>query len=290
MVIVLLTGGLGNQMFQYCLYKKLISIGRDVRIDDNRLRTEGNEHNGLELERVFGINYRRASVRDVKAFNNKYNLKGAFRQVRKMFGRQVPPRGYKEGRLVYRNDFYKLKDVYLWGYWQSWKYFYELRDDILKDFSFRYIDNARNNELLESIKNTNAVSIHVRRGDYLKAEYAAMFGNICTKDYYMAAVSYMEKTVGKCHFYIFTDDVDWVLQNMDFAGEYTVVDWNRGADSYMDMYFMTLCRHNIIANSSFSWWGAWLNQNPDKVVIAPKKWSNDEEDFKDTVPDDWVRL
>lgn len=290
MVVILLNGGLGNQMFQYSLYRKLQSIGKNVEIDDNKMRSEGNEHNGIELARAFGLKYRRASLLTVHSFNSKYSFRGAIRQAKKLLGIKLAPRGYKEDRLVFNQDIYEMNDVYLWGYWQSWKYFYDIRDDLLREFSFRYTENERNDSLSAEIQQQVSVSIHVRRGDYLRSDYAKKFGGICTIEYYKRAVEYIEKAIGKCRFYIFTDDPEWTSDNMNFIMDYRLIDWNRGNESYMDMFFMSKCSHNIIANSSFSWWGAWLNCHSDKIVIAPSRWSDDAGDFIDTVPDEWVRL
>lgn len=132
------------------------------------------------------------------------------------------------------------------------------------------------------------MSVHIRRGDYLSASFANGFGNCCPLDYYQRAIAMISKTVDKPLFVFFSDDMEWVKEN--FAGEDCLfVSHNKGVDSWQDMYLMSLCNHNIIANSTFSWWGAWLNHHEDKMVIAPKKWwSTIEND--DVVPETWMRI
>ncbi|MCI6689512.1 MAG: alpha-1,2-fucosyltransferase, partial [Clostridiaceae bacterium] len=140
----------------------------------------------------------------------------------------------------------------------------------------------------EQISQNYSVSVHVRRGDYLNYSYLQ---GICTPHYYEQAMQFFrEKYRGKVKFYIFSNDIEWAENNFSEA-DCVIVEGNSGKDSFRDMQLMSLCKHNIVANSSFSWWGAWLNQNKEKIVIAPNKWINQEVEEKiDVIPDDWVKM
>ena len=181
-----------------------------------------------------------------------------------------------------------MEDAYLCGYWQSEKYFKDIREVILKEFTFPIQAVKSNVKLTDQMKLENSVSIHVRRSDYLTEQNLKVYGNICTEKYYSNAINYIEGIIDNPHYYVFTDDLQWAKEY--FKGDnYTIVSENRGKDSYIDMYLMSQCKHNIIANSSFSWWGAWLNQNPDKKVLAPKKWFHNHEK-EEIVCEDWIRI
>ena len=178
---------------------------------------------------------------------------------------------------------------YFLGYWQSEKYFSFIKEDIRRTYTFCVTDK-RLRQYAEEIRKVNAVSIHIRRGDYLIGNNQEIFGDICTIEYYKAAVSYMEEIVHEPKFYIFSNDMHWVRENLHFPNAKYVEEslFDRYEDWY-DMYLMSVCKHNIIANSSFSWWGAWLNVNTEKIVIAPRRWFNGGE-APDICPSEWVRL
>ncbi len=188
------------------------------------------------------------------------------------------------------------------GYWQSYRYFDKYQDSIRKSFSFKKEVCLQNKVMAEKImKSDNSVSVHVRRGDYnTNPELKNLYGEICTLDYYLKSIDYISKNVKKAKFYIFSDDILWVMgefSGLDAHIEYvqenhetSVVEIGHKNNGYSDMYLMTLCKHNIIANSSFSWWGAWLNKNSDKIVIAPKQWFNDGRDTRDLIPESWLRF
>lgn len=180
--------------------------------------------------------------------------------------------------------------VYLAGYWQSEKYFSDASEAIRADFTFRTPLSKKNAELAERVGQTNSVSLHVRRGDYVSSAKTNATHGFCSLDYYRAAVLHMAAHIEQPEFFIFSDDMAWVKANLkiDFPCRY--VDHNQGAESYNDMRLMSLCKHHVIANSSFSWWGAWLNPNPNKTVIAPRKWFANDNNVDDLFPSDWVLL
>lgn len=181
----------------------------------------------------------------------------------------------------------KLDGYYIEGYWQCELYFSDIREKILETYRFPDFDKSQR-RWIESIQSTCSVSVHIRRGDYLKYPYLQ---NICTLDYYKKAMQYFrDKFQNNVMFYIFTNDFPWAEQYFT-EKDCCFVKGNIGKDSFRDMQLMSLCRHHIIANSSFSWWGAWLNQNPDKMVIAPKKWvNNTPENEIDIIPDNWLKI
>ncbi len=184
-------------------------------------------------------------------------------------------------------------NCYLIGSFQSELYFDDIKSEIVKEFEFKE-DLVGENKLTELlIKSTNAVAIHVRRGDYLYSHNVDIHG-VCSIDYYAKAIGYIKNQINNCTFFVFSDDIEWTQHNLNFGDsqKYFIVH-NNGSNSYNDMRLMSLCKHNIIANSSFSWWGAWLNQNPDKIVIAPQKWFNYQEYnamAQNIIPKSWIKL
>jgi hypothetical protein len=178
---------------------------------------------------------------------------------------------------------------YLAGYWQSERYFLSHAQTIRKDFSLRAALSQRCETIAREIKNRAAVSLHVRRGDYVANPATAAFHGVCGMDYYKDAVAHIKARLPDAHFHVFSDDPDWAEQNMSAAASPMTV--LRGNTAHEDMHLMSLCSHNIIANSSFGWWGGWLNENPEKVVCAPKRWlAQAPENFCDPCPESWVRL
>lgn len=267
MIIIRMSGGLGNQMFEYALYLFYKSRGILVKMDDV---TEYRLDNARPIQlHVFGIRYDRATPEEIREWTDSYM--DIFSRVRrKLLGRKT--RAYKEKSQRFDPQVLALKNAYLEGYWQSEKYFYPVVEEVRKAFVFRQeLLNTKSREYLQQIQNTTSVSLHIRRGDYLQEE--KVYGNICTEKYYTEAMDYMREQVKGCQFFLFTNDVAWAEQHMQ-GEDITIIEGSKENNGYMDMYLMSQCRHNIIANSSFSWWGAWLNGNPDKKVIAPAQWAN----------------
>jgi hypothetical protein len=190
--------------------------------------------------------------------------------------RILPP---KKGLYFEKSDFlfdekviFMSGDVYFDGYWQNELYFRNYEEIIRSSYKFKKDLNNQNREMLNMIKRKNSVSIHIRRGDYVGVK---LWENICDVQYYVNAISCIKNRITNPMFFIFSDDVTWCRANLNslvVPDEVVYVDWNKGVDSYIDMQLMSKCKHNIIANSSFSWWGAWLNTNQDKIVIAPRIW------------------
>ena len=180
--------------------------------------------------------------------------------------------------------------VYFKGFFQTEKYFVDLREQLLKDFELVIPLNQENKEILDKIKSTESISVHFRRGDYTKKRVADKYGS-CSVEYYKNATNLIaEKLDKKPTLFIFSDDINWVKENVKFDFDTVYVDVNTGKTGYFDLELMKNCKHNVIANSSFSWWGAWLNNNPEKIVVAPKIWMKVLDNDFDIIPTSWIRI
>lgn len=289
MKIVNILGGLGNQMFEYAMYLALKDAHpqEDIKVCTRSFGGYG-LHNGLEIQRIFGVELPEASLWELTKvaypiFNYKaWQVMNHYLPNRKSMtmGTTAIPFDYSQ---VTRED-----NAFYDGYWQNEGNFKHVRNKILNAYTFPEFADERNVELAERLNSAISVSCHVRRGDYLKEPNMC----VCTPSYYARALTLMNERVNPKLYVIFSDDIQWCKENLSgLIGDREVVfvDWNKGEDSFRDLHLMTLCKHNIIANSSFSWWGAWLNQNEDKVVIAPEVWMN-KPIVNDPICSDWIRV
>tara|TARA_E500000178_G_scaffold337932_1_gene377730 strand:+ start:2380 stop:3234 length:855 start_codon:yes stop_codon:yes gene_type:complete len=278
-----LTGGLGNQMFQFAAgyalsKKKNVKLSLDLKYINKRKL-----FNGFELEKVFNI------YSKVTFLNNQLNINYLnFKNILNIFDKSFYY--YKEPHFHYSNNIFDLpKHSFLDGYWQSELYFKDYAKEIREIFTFSNNLNKENNLMIDEINHSNSISIHIRRGDFLLKRNNNHYTNL--KDYYFKAISESDKLFVNPKYFIFTDDPLWVKENFNLNNPYNVVDFNHGNNSFIDMYLMSLCKSNIIANSSFSWWGAWLNNRNDKIIYAPKNWFNDKSiSTKDLIPEQWIIL
>jgi hypothetical protein len=292
MVITSLIGGLGNQMFQYAAGRAL-SLERDVPLLlDVSAFLNYQLHQGFELERIFNCKCEIASENDVEEVLGWQYSSGVRRVLSRTSMAAFRGKTFAlEPHFHYWNGIKKApSDCYLAGYWQSDKYFSAVADQIREDFSFKLPMSLENFEISSEVRKTESVSLHVRRGDYISninniKTYAA-----CSIDYYRDAINCILSRLESPCFYIFSDDVDWVRRNLKIECRHRYVVNNSSSESFNDMRLMSLCNHHIIANSSFSWWGAWLNADPDKIVIAPKRWFINENITRDLLPSEWVTL
>jgi hypothetical protein len=287
-------GGLGNQMFQYAFYRRIQeTYNYETKVDiewfENPDRLS-NRH--FYLDR-FKTQLNIASHKEIKKtkgnkFLNKLNRK---------LGIKIP--FYYHKYIIEKNhgNFSKgifdiVENTYFSGYWQSEKYFKQISKKLEKEFSFKNDLKEKNKAISKEILNSNSVSLHIRRGDYIENKNVKnKLGNVCDLEYYNKSIEYLEKELFDYNLYVFSDDIDWAKKNISFNKEIKFIDWNKGSKSYKDMQLMSLCKHNIIANSTFSWWGAWLNSFNEKIVIAPERWTNSNFSIrKDVVPDDWIKL
>ncbi|EJR48924.1 hypothetical protein IIM_04101 [Bacillus cereus VD107] len=289
MKIIQVSSGLGNQMFQYALYKKISLNDNDVFLDSSTsYMMYKNQHNGYELERIFHIKPRHAGK---EIIDNLSDLDSELisRIRRKLFGAKKSM--YVELKeFEYDPIIFEKKETYFKGYWQNYNYFKDIEQELRKDFVFTEKLDKRNEKLANEIRNKNSVSIHIRRGDYyLNKVYEEKFGNIANLEYYLKAINLVKKKIEDPKFYIFSDDIDWAQKNINLTNDVVYISHNQGNESYKDMQLMSLCKHNIIANSTFSWWGAFLNNNDDKIVVAPKKWINIKGLEKvELFPENWI--
>lgn len=198
---------------------------------------------------------------------------------------------YNEKQFEFDKNFFKSRrDIYLKGYRQSEKYFLPFAKDIREAFQFKPDLISDVKQLATSLHTINSVSIHVRRGDYTNKQLLDYHGT-ASHDYYQQAINKVTSSVNKPVFFVFSDNPDWVKSNLHFDAGVEFVSANISKNHYEDFYLMSQCKHNIIANSSFSWWAAWLNQNPDKIVIAPNRWFNKAHlNTSDLIPCGWLRL
>jgi hypothetical protein len=292
MIISHLIGGLGNQMFQYAAARAL-SLKRNVPLYLDVQDFNGYAlHNGYELNDVFNINTQLAGNAELKGV---LGWRACSPIRKKLYRPQLSK--FRGKRMVVDTQFSSWRqlnempnDCYLMGNWQTEHYFNDCQEVIRADFSFRLPSTSINAALKEQINNVMAISLHVRRGDYLANPSSLAFHGLCSLDYYRRAISYISDRVVNPVFYIFSDDIPWVRENLSIEFPCHYVDHNNGDQSYNDMRLMSLCQHHIIANSSFSWWGAWLNPSIDKIVIAPSQWVLSDFDTSDIVPSSWVKL
>jgi hypothetical protein len=276
MIVVQFLGGLGNQMFEYALYYGFQKKGIKSKIDLSVYRKELT-HNGYELERIFGVNAKYASELERK-------LWWLYGKLSYVFFKQP----YKEKvfqQYLYNPKVSNIKNGFLKGYWQTEKYFFEIENELRKKFVFPKLTSVQNIEVAQKICNSNSVSLHIRRGDYLSGGR-----NCCLPlNYFQQAIEVINKQIENPCYFIFSDNIEWAKENIKNINA-TYVDWNKENESYIDMQLMSMCSHNIIANSSFSWWGAWLNNNKNKIVIAPEKWMPDTNTEIDLLPETWIKI
>lgn len=294
-VITKVFGGLGNQMFQYAAGQALASrVRQPMEIDTRSIYREGVSHNGFELSRVFMVDPEQATDRSVGSLLGWRSPRPVQRVLRRLKVRRLCGRYIPEPHFHYWPAIERLRgSCYLDGYWQSFLYFASNAAQLRSDFRFRLPLEGENARLADQIAAApRSVSIHVRRGDYVSSSEAASHHGTAGIDYYRAAVTLVAgRLIQPPQFFVFSDDIVWARTNLILPEADTVfVAHNTGVDSHFDMRLMSYCRHNIIANSSFSWWAAWLNSNPDKMVIAPKRWVLAPYDTKTLTPPSWTRI
>lgn len=282
MKIVQIKGGLGNRMFQYAFYEALKKSNKNVRCTFDRTEVE-RVHKGLEIDEVF----KNVKIRNYKRAKFFISMNPVARILRKLSLIKI----YSFNDSKYQEEVIedKTKVVFYNGYWQSEKFFKAIEKEIREKFTFPKLNNE-NIEIGEKILEVESVSVHVRRGDYLNNPF---LGGIITEKYYQNAFKIIEDRVKNPVYFIFSDDIKWCKESLDLGKrKYYFINNNKDKDSYRDMQLMSMCKHNIIPNSSFSWWGAWLNTNPNKIVIAPSKWFTDSSklNYEDIIPENWLKI
>ena len=287
MTITKLQGGLGNQMFQYAM---AFSCSERVYIDFSFLQ-KNNKTNDTFTKRDFELSlFPNLKYKEFTEFyrNILFSNQRRYYYFRKLFSIKPNVVKQKENELV---EFKKNKFLYLDGYFQSEKYFIKNRKELLHIFEFPALDQE-NQALKEQIlQHPNSVSLHIRRGDYLKDEIKKYHGTL-EQEYYDKAIETIKEKYSNAHFFVFCDDENFAIEQYSGLENFTIVKGN-SENAWKDMALMSYCKHHIIANSSFSWWGAWLSTYKDSINIAPKKWFNPELanfNIDDFVPSHWIKI
>ncbi|MCM1134048.1 MAG: alpha-1,2-fucosyltransferase [Clostridium sp.] len=295
MNIIRMTGGMGNQMFAYALYLKLCSMGKEVKLDDV------SEYDRPNVRPIvlwaFDIDYPRASREEINEITDGF-LKLSHRIRRKLFGRKS--KEYCERDCNFDPQALAKETAYLTGYFQSEKYFKDIEAQVRRAFTFsNRIWEGLDEELGRKMKgyldriqsSSSPAAVHMRRGDYLEKD--EIYGGICTTEYYKRAIAFLEEKSPDTVFFLFSNEPcwvqDWVCDNYGEDKRFVVVEGNGEDKGYLDMFLMSKCRHYIIANSSFSWWGAWLGGSGDKRIIAPAAWSR-KQHFTDIYTEEMIRI
>lgn len=299
MIITKITSGLGNQLFQYAISRSIARHAKtDLKLDISSFASSSFRTYGLKY---FNISQEIASRDKVGEFysyskNHAADLKSKIwrNTINNIFTAVARKRIYLTRRslpflmpaLPLLARF--LEVIYIECYWQGEKYFKDIEDILRKELTLKKEFDNIPEDILRAVAGSNSVAIHIRRGDYTSYQPLAL----CPIEYYYKAV---KKIVALCknpHFFVFSDDISWVKQNLKLPYPTTFIDSN--TKDYEDLILMSKCKHNITANSTFSWWGAWLNTNPNKIIITPKRWITDkranDKRMKDEIPESWIKM
>lgn len=293
-VIVCLAGGLGNQLFQYAAGRALAEVcGAQLLLDTSAYQYErlGRQY---RLDR-FCIRAELVSPEDVDrlTWRERRDLfSRAWRRVVEPMLPRIWRRVFVDQELGYDSAFLRIRrSVVLQGYWQNEKYFADIAPMIRREYQLRDDPDYRNAHMLNLIGSTASVSLHVRRGDYVSNPHTNAVHGVCEVEYYCDAMKFISERIGASHYFVFSDDPEWARANLCFNGPVTFVQHNGAERDYEDLRLMSACRHHIMANSSFSWWGAWLAERPGQVVVAPKVWFQDPRRCaRDLIPERWERI
>lgn len=296
MIIIQVAGGLGNQLQQYALYRKLLSMGKEVRLDVSWFDEAQMMQRGivkgssgiplvtkrqLELRKFDRISFELCNEEEKRKLIGSDGLPGKMR--RKLLPFTV--HWFHESEM-YHPEIFDFENMYLSGYFACEKYYEDILGELRIKMQFPQGGTIALQELAMDIRACNSVSVHIRRGDYLNPENAELFGGISTDAYYEAAIQFIREKVENPRFYLFSDDIDYVREK--YVGEeYFVVDMNQGKDSFHDMWLMANCKHNICANSTFSFWGARLGKYENKIKIRPTIHKNSQVFVKEEMEELW---
>lgn len=294
MIYVCLIGGLGNQMFQYALGRSLADKKNSpLRLDTSWFEDIENINTKRQYE--LGCYPITAEAIDGSDLNIMQSGQAVARKsfIKKIFKNQAPSLLiYTEPDASFHPEVLNLPDnVYLKGYWQNERYFMDIRPRLLREFTPNMITDYTR-RTANRIQRRPSVSLHVRRGDYVNNPLTNKFHGLTPVEYYMQALEYVRKKLADPQLFVFSDDIKWCKSNLPFAKAAEFITGNPPERACEDLYLMSLCDSNIIANSSFSWWGAWLNENRNKTVVAPKSWFQDKAASKamQIVPKNWHRI
>jgi len=272
MVIIQVAGGLGNQLQQYALYRKFVSLGTPARLDvswfDEISQNSIKARRNLELDFFEKLEYQICTPEEREKLVGSDGLSGKLRRKLLPFTVSI----FHESE-IYHPEILTFTEKYLYGYFACEKYYADILPKLREEITFKPSDNPLNPIYASKMRKPNTVAVHIRRGDYLHPENQTLFGNICTDDYYKAAIDYISQRCPGAHFFLFSDDRDYIRKK--YADDrFSHIEFNFCDDNIYDMYLMSQCNHIICANSTFSFWGARLNKNPDKIMIRPARHKN----------------
>lgn len=290
MIIVRLAGGLGNQLFQYAAGRRLaLRHDAELKLDISGLSGSERKYalDRYNILEVFATPQECLSLTTPNYSRLSRAIHGLLHKKPKRAKSHI-----KVKEPHFQPRYLDLPDnILLEGYWQSEQYFPGISDLLRKEFTLKEPPSGTNKDVSEAISDCNAVSLHVRRGDYVSNPKFNQAHGTVSLDYYRRCVKLMTEKCDDVHFFVFSDDPQWCQENLEFDSPATYVSHNPPETPQEDMWLMSLCQHNIIANSTFSWWGAWLNPNPDKVVYAPKKWyATNKRRTDGLIPGAWLRV
>lgn len=296
MIVVRLMGGLGNQMFQYA-FGKYLSVKNNTELKlDLTILGYRNHQNPLAIFRDFELNifdstHTIATAEEIDRYNRvgKRNLfKSMIHSVKNKF--RGSKNVFQEGHN-YDHKYLQITDDHcIIGRWQSERFFYEIKDVIKKEFQFKKVLNE-SNDYFKRIRSGNSVAVHVRRGDYVtNIGYAERIGAL-NLDYYLRSAAYLKGKVKDLQFFVFSDDIAWCKEQFKSSDFIFVEQKGEFNKPEFDLQLITKCDYHIISNSTFSWWGAWLSEKANSIIIAPKTWAKSKEYTPDyIVPDRWVLM
>lgn len=291
-LVIKLQGGLGNQLFQYAFG---LSVSKKLNAALYFDLSFYKQNHGL-VPRAFALDIFTGGV-NIASHNlvSSFLTPGLVQKILNKTG--ISKKSiYRENSLRFNNDVFNVKPTaYFEGFWQSEQYFGDIEQAVRHAFTFKAPLNPQSQTIANKLAGeAGSVSVHIRRGDYVISKTTSELHGICNESYYKSAITLIKEKVSHPRFYFFSDDPEWVKQQLLPATDNaTLINHNTDTDSWQDMALMSKCKHHIIANSSFSWWGAWLNPGNQKIVIAPRNWFNNETayfDATDLVPDGWIRL
>jgi len=283
MTIVKLKGGLGNQLFQYAFGRLIASRrGEELKLDKDILGARKDTYRAYGLDN-FKIKATLATPEETRIAKYPYGpVSKGWRFVKAKF--------FRVFHITYEVKMLKTQAPYLDGFFQSYKYLEPLRGELLEEISLKEDLSLKYGALITEMAAANSVAVHIRRGDYINDARTKQAHFICDLVYYEKAMAFISEKISAPVFYIFSDDIAGAKENLKGKEKLVFVS-NPEMKDYEEMMLMSKCQHNIIANSSFSFWSAWLNQNPAKIVIGPKKWNNKyPAAYRDLMPESWLKI
>jgi hypothetical protein len=294
-IIVQLTGGLGNQLFQYAMGRTL-AIKNKTTFKQDLSFFESYEWHEYSLA-PFNIEENLATKEEVEKLKQQQNKQDTAMDIVSRIRRKLlrpKPVIINEANLLYNPEYKEISSsAYLMGYWQSEEYFKDEEPLIRKEFTVKIPPSEPNRNLLNDIQKQTSVSLHIRRGNFVQVDFVNKVHGTCSMEYYEAAIARIGNHCNNPVFYIFSDDIPWAKENLKMSYPHVYVEINDDKTDYEDLRLMHNCQHHILANSTFSWWGAWLNPSKEKIVIAPSQWFADPERNKysrDILPQSWIRI